>query len=165
MSGITLHRAINGRVQVSDQVLSVMLGFVQDSWWKPEAGGVLMGRQIRDCEDIVVDEVSTPMKGDKRSRFMFIRGARLHQDLLIRKWRESGGTCTYLGEWHTHPEPTPTPSCLDVREWKRKLSRDSYAGDSLFFIIVGTERLRVWEGRRCDANLSLIGDIDFAGRR
>ena len=38
-----------------------------------EAGGVLLGRLIKDSMDVVVDQVSLPSSADKRSRFRFFR--------------------------------------------------------------------------------------------
>ena len=106
----------------------------------------MLGRHIRDTPDIVVDSVTGPMRGDHRARYRFDRAAKAHQEVIDRSWAESGGTITYLGEWHTHPEPVPDPSSLDAGTWTRKIMVDRYSG-LLFFVIVGTAELRVWEGQ------------------
>jgi integrative and conjugative element protein (TIGR02256 family) len=111
-----------------------------------EAGGVLLGRHIVDSDDIVIDKVTTPQPGDRSSRFRFIRARRRHQKLIDAAWCESNGTVTYLGEWHTHPERVPHPSLVDRVGWVKKLLFDDFA-DALFFVIVGTEGVGVWEGR------------------
>jgi integrative and conjugative element protein (TIGR02256 family) len=67
--------------------------------------------------------------------------------VIDRAWRQSGGTCTYLGEWHTHPEQHPTPSGIDWQNWQRKLLVDRFT-EPIFFVIVGIAAIHVWEGRR-----------------
>jgi integrative and conjugative element protein (TIGR02256 family) len=86
-----------------------------------------------------------PMRGDRRARCRFDRAAQRHQELIDQAWAASGGTTTYLGEWHTHPEPVPDASSIDAGTWTRKLMTDHYAG-CLFFVILGTREVRVWEG-------------------
>ena len=113
----------------------------------PEAGGVLMGRRIAGTSDVVVDTVTEPMAADHRSRFRFVRHRRGHQLAIDRAWRGSKGRSGWLGEWHTHPEPDPTPSVVDRVDWRRTLLVDRY-DESLFFLIAGTDQLRVWEGAR-----------------
>ncbi len=134
-----------GRFVLGRGPLEVIRRYVQDAADLPEGGGVLLGRHILGSDDVVVDHVTVPMHGDRRSRSRFFRARRGHQDLIDRAWAESGGTRTYLGEWHTHPQGVPIPSPIDRRNWRRKLKADRFSG-FLFFVIVGTEELRVWEG-------------------
>ncbi len=107
---------------------------------------MLLGRHLRDGSAIIVDAVTTPMAGDRRGRTRFHRAQRRHQELIDQAWRDSDGTCTYLGEWHTHPEPVPTPSQIDWADWRR-LRSDRYT-EPLFFVIVGTQEMCAWEGWR-----------------
>lgn len=122
-----------------------MQQYVQTSSNKPEAGGVLLGRHLLQTPDIIVDLVTVPLPGDSQSRFRFWRAKELHQKAINQAWNESRGTCTYLGEWHTHPESTPVPSIIDHLNWQRKLLVDRFT-NPLFFIIMGIEQLCVWEG-------------------
>lgn len=152
-----------GKLELGAHALGRMLAFVQDTSRKKEAGGVLLGRQILESADVVVDEVTMPMQGDRRYRARFYRDRRRHQEVIDRAWRESSGTCTYLGEWHTHPEPRPTSSAYDLREWQRKLREDTFAGDTLHFAIVGTRTLRVWVGDQRTLDCTPIGEFDYQG--
>lgn len=145
LGSLVFARPHGGRFQISDAAWETMRRFVQDEPHKPEAGGVLLGRHILDTRDIVVDRVSIPMPGDRRSRARFFRARSRHQRIIDEAWRESNGTCTYLGEWHTHPERCPTPSPEDEGNWRRKLATDWFSS-YLFFVIVGTDVVRVWEG-------------------
>jgi integrative and conjugative element protein (TIGR02256 family) len=129
-----------------------------------EAGGVLLGRYIVGCEDIVIDDVTTPFGEDERGRFFFRRSQAPHQAAINERWTASDGRCHYLGEWHTHPESDPHASRTDVGDWKRRLKADIFDADSLLFIIVGTDVVRLWEGRRTRSvlwNCSIINPLRF----
>ena len=136
-----------GHFQIGSQALALMRHYVQDVPTKPEAGGVLLGRHILKTSDIIVDRITEPMPSDRQSRFRFFRARRSHQAVIDRAWRKSGRTCTYLGEWHTHPEQHPTPSGIDWQNWQRKLLVDRFT-EPIFFVIVGIAAIHVWEGRR-----------------
>ena len=146
--GAVFLRSDAGRIKLSENVLATIDPFAQHSPDAPEAGGVLLGRHLKDNSDIVVDDVSSPMEGDIRRRHFFLRRKRNHQKAIDRAWRESAGTCTYLGEWHTHPEPDPRPSAFDLINWNARMCLDRHSG-ILFFVILGTQSIRIWEGRNC----------------
>jgi len=137
-----------GRIAISKESSSRMKEYIQDSREKLEGGGVLLGRFIIDSKDIIVDHVTIPMIGDKRSRTSFFRGDSQHQKIVNNWWAKSAGTCNYLGEWHTHPENYPTPSETDLQGWKEKLKTDKFSSRYLYFIIVGIKELCIWEGDR-----------------
>jgi integrative and conjugative element protein (TIGR02256 family) len=139
--------------------LAAMLRYRQSGRRDPEAGGVLLGRHILDAPHIVVDEVTVPTKGDRRLWAFFRRGRDAHQRVIDERWAASRGTCQYLGEWHTHPEPVPRASAVDLADWRRRLRADVFDGDSLIFLIVGTEALRVWEGSRAARTLTPLIQI------
>ncbi|MFV2044579.1 MAG: Mov34/MPN/PAD-1 family protein [Anaerolineales bacterium] len=135
-----------------------MTEFTQHDPTEPEAGGVLLGRHILNTRDIVVDRVTLPMDGDHQSRHQFFRAYHLHQEAIARAWGESGGTCTYLGEWHTHPECVPTPSLIDNWNWRWKLLTDQFSG-FIFFLITGTQTIRVWEGHRYHLGIDILEQL------
>ena len=141
-------------VQIGDAALDVLLAHRQIADDAPEAGGVLLGRYILGTKDIVVDSTTVPMHGDVGSRFAFHRSAETHQKALDFAWHQSGGAIGYLGEWHTHAEPDPTPSAVDLDDWAKRLRGDTFDGDSLLFVIVGQERTRMWRGDR--ATLEIV---------
>jgi len=151
---LTFARVCGGRFQIGPSALTVMRQYVQDAPEKVEAGGILLGRHIVGTDDIIVDDLTVPMPGDRRSRFQFFRARRRHQEAIDRAWQESNGTCTYLGEWHTHPERCPIPSLVDRLRWQQKLLRDRF-GEPIFFVIVGIAEVRIWEGRRLHRLLPL----------
>lgn len=142
-------RTSGAQVKVSAAPLAVMHGLRQRPLSRDlEAGGVLLGRYLLGTADVVIDQVTVPMRGDRQTRTQFHRDRRRHQQVIDGCWADSRGTCQYLGEWHTHPEATPSPSRTDLGDWRRRLKRDGVDTDALLFLIVGTERLLMWEGVR-----------------
>ncbi|TKK66423.1 hypothetical protein FC093_17455 [Ilyomonas limi] len=137
-----------GKIKLSKSAVYLINKLTQYEARSPESGGVLLGRFIKDSKNIVVDKVTTPMKGDKQTRYLFKRLSPLHQLIIDSEWNKSNGTCNYLGEWHTHPELVPTPSGIDIRDWKRKLKTDTFSSRFLYFIIAGTRSINMWEGDR-----------------
>lgn len=145
-NSVTFIRPAGGNFQISEKALETILTFIQDEPHKLESGGVLLGRHILGTNDIVVDQVTIPLKGDRRCHSSFFRSHFLHQAQINQAWNESKGTRTYLGEWHTHSEQIPSPSIVDRIDWQRKLFVDKFS-KCLFFIILGTETVCVWEGK------------------
>lgn len=145
---VVFYRASGARVEIGTPALKRMEGERQLDDRADESGGVLLGRYVLGCEDVVIDDVTTPFAEDERGRTFFRRSQAAHQAVIDEQWRTSGGRCHYLGEWHTHPERDPHPSGTDISDWKRRVKSDVFDSDFLLFVIVGTHAVRVWEGRR-----------------
>jgi integrative and conjugative element protein (TIGR02256 family) len=139
-------RPAGGVVKIDVEALRPMRDYAQLTDDALEGGGVLIGRHLIDSNDVVVDKVTVPMRGDRRSRTSFHRARKLHQQVLDREWARSDHTSVYLGEWHTHPERTPSPSGIDMDDWRRRLRHDSVEEPFLVFFIVGQRDIRGWEG-------------------
>jgi integrative and conjugative element protein (TIGR02256 family) len=144
--GMLFHRYQAGILKIGGAAVAVMQQYAQTDPTMLEAGGVLLGRYIVDTPNIVIDRITIPSLHDRRSRFRFFRSKQPHQEIIDQTWKESAHTSTYLGEWHTHPETMPTPSIIDTFDWCRKLMFDQFS-ENIFFIIVGTVELCVWEGQ------------------
>lgn len=143
---LTFRNAQGDGLKLTATVVQQMLVYAQHKTALHEAGGILLGRYILDSNDAVVDEVTIPAPGDIRTRRKFVRSTQGHQDLTDKAWSNSRGTRHYLGEWHTHPEPVPKPSQVDLMNWRRLLAHYRHDPDPLYFVIVGTEIVCAWEG-------------------
>lgn len=141
-------RPCGGKIEVPHETVATLLQFRQVEEESLEAGGMLFGRFLKDCDDIVVDTVTTPFPGDQRGLTFFVRQDPRHEEVLLKHWNDSGGTCNYLGEWHTHPEPNPALTPWDVCNMRHVVRDSKFEGDSLLFIVVGTSLLRMWEVSR-----------------
>lgn len=142
---LVFKRSSRGRVKVSSSVLAQLLDFLQVEKHSNEAGGLLLGRFIYESDDIVVDDITTPFPGDLRGRSCFIGRDPSHQDVLRKRWIQANGTINYLGEWHTHPERAPLLSYCDRLNMTRLVRETEFEGDSLLFLIAGTNCIRAWE--------------------
>lgn len=124
-----------GRVLIEPDPLQVMDAHWQNRLDTPESGGILMGN--RRGEHLHVTFATPPQATDTRKRYQFNRSSPPHQMIALERWKESGGTVDYLGEWHTHPQAKPTPSMMDHNEW-RKIYRGR--AKPMLFAVVG------WDG-------------------
>jgi integrative and conjugative element protein (TIGR02256 family) len=108
---------------------------------EPEAGGLLFAEF--DFPLILVVEASPPNVADKRWRTLFIPN-RILQRRLIRQYFDKG--LHFIGEWHTHPEPKPTPSRLDLNSMADAFRKSQHELDCFIMTIVGNqmERLELW---------------------
>lgn len=126
-----------------------------------EAGGILIGRILIENNNFIIDDVSEPMFSDVRKRAKFKRKSETHQAYFDSEWTASDGRCFYLGEWHTHPERNPQPSNIDLKDWKRIVNLN-FESDFLFFIILGTNELKVWCGDRNQKTITkLEGECNY----
>jgi len=107
---------------------------------RPESGGVLLGTVHE--RGLLVTLATTPTRLDRQFRYLFERLPFGHRAIARRLWRSSAGTTRYIGEWHTHPQDIPTPSIIDLDEW-RKLAKVRADQRPLLAVIVGSETLHV----------------------
>lgn len=140
----------NGIVLFTVEAVAALRAHRQLSPESMEAGGLLLGRYLRGGYDIVVDSITEPLPTDRSVE---------HNQLIERAWTESGGTTNSVGCWHTHPEPYPTPSEVDTSDWLRMLAEDTLADEACFFVIVGTERVRVWVGDQRTRTISICPEV------
>jgi len=135
----------SGKLILMEEAVEQMLGYRQLDLKDKEAGGLLIGRFPLQGNHRVVESVTVPYFMDRRRRSFFFRSC-FHNLKLHRAWKISSSTLTLLGAWHTHPEPVPTPSSTDLKDWNSLLRKGKYEGSSLVFLIVGTERTNAWIG-------------------
>jgi integrative and conjugative element protein (TIGR02256 family) len=145
-----------GILKIDDSAWERISNYIQRQSDAKEAGGILLGRFIKNSKHIIVDKVTVPMIGDKRTRYSFKRGEKMHQRIIDKEWVNSNGTCNYIGEWHTHPENYPSPSDVDKSDWKRKLKEGNFSTRYLYFGILGIKELCIWEGDRRTTKLKKL---------
>lgn len=127
-------------LELGPQVLEVFAAHAQSSASAPEAGGLLLGTV--HGQGLLIIEATTPTRMDRQWRTLFERLPFGHRAIAQRRWRASGGTVRYVGEWHTHPEDYPHPSRTDLTEW-RTLASKRADGRAVLAVIVGRKALHV----------------------
>ena len=130
-----------------------------------ESFGVLMGTTSSDKQVVWIEAVTTPKRLDRRWRFGFQLLDRGHERTVRRMFERSGQQRIYLGTWHTHPEPVPTPSKIDTRDWMA--CHWVNPGRPLVFVVVGTELTRVFvrRGRRFRPLKPAVGYLEAVATR
>ena len=115
--GVRFFEGYGRRVIVNYEVAGVWQAHRQILATASESFGVLMGTTSVDRREVWIDGLTTPMRRDRRSGFSFSLRDPGHQRAVSRGFASSDGTAIYLGTWHTHPEPLPTPSRVDLDDW------------------------------------------------
>ncbi|GJE46138.1 hypothetical protein F6X53_24220 [Methylobacterium soli] len=146
---VILRFSADGLVLLAPAVEATIARFVSDAEIGLEAGGIFVGSHRGPHIEITI--CTTPLPRDLRRPTLFDRRDPGHHAAALDAWRRSGGTDTYVGEWHTHPVDNPQPSALDLRTWRGIMGR---VADPVVFLIVG--RRSVWcahghRGELCEA--------------
>lgn len=138
-------------VNIPDHILSLLKQHIQKKK-DNESGGIILGEIDGDGE-IFVKKISFPNVRDKSSRCYFERDKVVAKILIDYEFYNSGGKIVYLGEWHTHPEPIPTPSGTDISMIKSQYKNNNINGDFLLLMIQGTKDLYVaiYDGKQIHA--------------
>lgn len=132
-----------GLILIEEKVVDILNKYRQHGK-SPEAGGILIG--YKRTPHIHIVACTTPFKLDKRSMFGFFRKDPQHKRVAKKFWKNTQEKAYYIGEWHTHPVKKPSPSFIDINEW-RKLMK-SKLGEQLVFIIVGRSNWYVQMGNK-----------------
>ena len=134
----------NGKtVDLLSEALNKMIQWKQDDNQKTESCGFILGYKNSETGNITLSDITTPQKGDYRSRCFCKLKDKLHFELIKRNIEKKN---FYMGVWHTHPENTPSPSFIDYRDWNEILEKDSTGSEFAFFIIIGQAEFKMWVG-------------------
>ncbi|MEH6651146.1 MAG: Mov34/MPN/PAD-1 family protein [Motiliproteus sp.] len=131
-------------VKVAGPVLDLWTEHRQSRSSDKEQFGVVIGTEEKtDCV-YLIEEITLPCQSDSATRFSFSMVDPEHQVVVDRLFVQSGNRLGYLGTWHTHPESDPTPSAIDLKDWKLCMQRNP--DRALFFFIVGTRSIAAFLG-------------------
>lgn len=136
VSGILVSYYPSHKVCFSAKVINILKKFVQDSEDSKEAGGLLIGYKRGNHFEIT--DITYPYDEDNRERSLFERNDKRHLHKFKKLVFCSFGRKSFLGEWHTHPEINPTPSSMDIIEWKKTVQSNF---DTLLFLIIGIDSI------------------------
>ncbi|MFT4850182.1 MAG: integrative and conjugative element protein (TIGR02256 family) [Sediminicola sp.] len=137
----------NGDIRIATPLILKLSNYCQLKNNQPESGGVLIGKHLNTNGSLLIDNFTPPQPTDKQERCLYYRSEE-HSKIVKNVWQESNKHSTYVGLWHTHPEPIPSFSLTDRKDWSNALNNSRYEGDKLFFIIVGQTHIRCWIGTK-----------------
>jgi integrative and conjugative element protein (TIGR02256 family) len=112
-----------------------------------ETGGILLGYLSDEGSrrEAVVQQIIGPGPAALHGRSRFIPDGPWQREKLAEVFTKSRGLITYLGDWHSHPDGTGTPSRLD-QTTARKISRRRRARAARpLMAIVYPGSVRDWE--------------------
>jgi integrative and conjugative element protein (TIGR02256 family) len=136
------------RVEISEPVKDKLRRALRAAGSR-EIGGVLMGEQIAPGHFRVVDLSIDSQTG---GRAHFVRSSEAHADALSAFFRETGhqyDRFNYLGEWHSHPRFSVTPSTQDITSMI-----DLVEGErGIEFAVLLIVRLHWWRRISCSCSL------------
>jgi integrative and conjugative element protein (TIGR02256 family) len=113
-----------------------------------ETGGLLMGYHTADCLEVVITDIVGPGPDAVHASDAFTPDYPYHERMVAELYESSGGTTTYLGDWHTHPGGTPSPSKTDTAALRQiARSPEARAPEPIMGIAAGPDpwRLAVWQ--------------------
>lgn len=129
--------------RIDNSVLAVMEEHIQADLATPESGGILIGEYRGPHLNVV--KITTPSQGDLQSRFRFFRKSKSHQIIALQNWKASSSTQTFVGDWHTHAEKHPSPSIIDLNDWRKKLP------NRIMILVIQGQISRwygIWDGKK-----------------
>jgi integrative and conjugative element protein (TIGR02256 family) len=103
-----------------------------------ETGGILIGH-IDEQRRAVVERATGPGPSSEQTPMIFRRDVAHVQGELDRARNELRHNGLYLGEWHSHLEPDPTPSPTDIASLTGIAENADYLTRSPVMIIAGTD--------------------------
>ncbi len=107
-----------------------------------EMGGVLMGELYPNSNRIKITNILV-CEHSNNSRYGLELNIECLQKQMNKIWEDSGGTITYLGDWHTHPEFNPMPSYTDYKTFVKNYYVSKFEQNLLLYIILGQEK-QIW---------------------
>lgn len=131
------------RIVFSSGVLAYFEKHRQTRWWQREAGGQLFARF--ELPTITIIEATGPRRADRRTRYSYHPDRRAEQREIAA--RHSQGL-NFIGDWHTHPEDTPSPSWRDDESMREVFTQSTHGLNGFLLVIVGRfsppDGLAVW---------------------
>ena len=148
-----------GVIRIPNMLTDKLTTYCQLNPHQPESGGVHIGKHLNSGGALLIDDFTPPQPSDKQQRCLNFRSKK-HNEIVNEIWQDSKGHATYVGLWHTHPEPVPNFSATDKKDWLKALNTSRYEGNLLFFIIVGQTHIRCWVGikHKAISKIGLLGE-------
>lgn len=129
-------------VNLDKNLLTELLSYRQTRDSDKETGGVLMGELYPNSNKIKLTHILV-CEHTTNSRYGLELNIECLQKQMDEIWKDSNGTITYLGDWHTHPEYNPKPSYTDYITFAKNYYTSKFEQNLLLYIILGEEK-RIW---------------------
>jgi len=95
----------------------------------------------------VIEEATGPRLTDRRSRNSYQPDTRSEQREIVDRHRKG---LHFVGDWHTHPVPRPSPSDMDLASIADCVKRSTHDLGGFILLIIGTASFP--EGLNCSVH-------------
>lgn len=144
-------------VELSAAAIAAILRLA-DAAHPDEAGAALYGRYSDDGWLARIEGIAPVSSDSARGKFYFRRGVAGLATFFRRLFRRTQGESYYVGEFHSHPGGSPTPSSQDDQaQFAIAANHASQCGTPVLLIVGGTPTAREFgvflhtrEGHRLD---------------
>ena len=145
LTGTSSVEVSNYHFEMKQEVIDVLMSHTQ--FEGNEECGVLMGSHVGENRYRIC-KVSPPCVR-QNARCVCERDAEMANRFIKDDFEQSENTRFYIGEWHTHPENSPTPSAVDCRSIEDNYHSASLVVPFLLMVIVGRESfyISVYNGK------------------
>lgn len=104
-----------------------------------ETGGILIGKYSSNGKIAIISDYIKAPKDSKREMYTFYRGILGLETVIDKFWRSKK---YYLGEWHYHPNSSPEPSFIDIKQMKEiSKNKDVHCPEPILLIIGGNNNM------------------------
>ncbi|WP_336834475.1 Mov34/MPN/PAD-1 family protein [Sphingobacterium siyangense] len=122
------------RISIEQSLVDTLVLYGRNQYPK-EFGGVLVGCYSDDKRTVNVIDSILPIDF-KSTKTTFERGVEGLKEALEEYYRQNP-SLVYIGEWHTHPNAAPVPSCTDYYAMREIVDASSVCIDNPVMIIIG----------------------------
>lgn len=116
----------------ADGVISHLENHRQLRFWQREAGGLLFARL--SASEVTIELATGPRQTDRRTRWTY-NPDRAAEQREIDELHPSG--LCFVGTWHSHPEPVPTPSGIDTQSLAESFRLSTHNLNAFVLAIIG----------------------------
>lgn len=131
----------NQFISFPESVVNKLISYIQLQG-ETERGGLLFARF--KFPEVCISNISLPYRHDIQGIYSFIPNQR-HQNIEIFRNYKNG--LHFVGEWHTHPQSHPVPSCIDLLSMKDSYLKSRHELNYFLLLILGNT---------CDFNLTWL---------
>lgn len=134
------------KVKFSFEAIEVMGACKQHSKVMCERGGILMGELYPKSQQIIISK-AIEVPAESSGSYSYAMDVKAAKRIMAKVWKHSGRVTTYLGDWHTHPQSSPSPSFTDRITFTRNFRETDVPHGLLIYIVVGNHSQKwLWVG-------------------
>ena len=126
-------------VEITQGVIDHLNRYRQLNDKDKEAGGQLFACLYAGNDLWVIEKSTGPQRRDFRSRFGFSPNRKMEQKDIDAAFARR---LHFVGDWHTHPEPLPTPSIQDNKAMSDMFDRSKHQLKGFILVIVGNGQIK-----------------------